>query len=491
MDAVHELPPESGLQKIHNFFNQFDRFTKIAIFTMVLILMTVPAIIIQQTNLSSKASGTGLLQNGSFEIYKSGQFSSWNFYRQIKSYGTLTQDQTGKIDGNASAKIVSLISKPDSPNLVQLQQAGLDLKPATYVLNFWVKADSIRNIQVVLQQSTSPYLYFMSQIVPTSTTWKQQSITFTLSKSDNNAAIRFYTAQTKGTIWLDNVTLTKIFSTTKVTSAPTKALSAPTPTTTVAPTIKTGLPTPTLVPVRASTPSSAPTPKAVTGTTRPISLVMYGSNSTAVDKRIIAAKPEYLICNTAHNPWEGNCTASKFNSAGIKVFSYITAGYENGYSESIPNDLASNLGYIDSIALSDRDTYGIFLDEVDNYPDVSAYPVKGSAFKLDYLNQISQKVHNKGMKLMCNTGSDNWDDRLMSYCDFLMSTEDYKGAALTASQKKWADRVVILSQNVTDAETAIQYTNKALSLGLHAVYTGPYIGLPVWFETYVAGIPLR
>jgi hypothetical protein len=72
-----------------------------------------------------------------------------------------------------------------------------------------------------------------------------------------------------------------------------------------------------------------------------------------------------------------------------------------------------------------------------------------------------------------------------------MSTEDYQGAALTAPQTKWASRVVVLSEYVTDANTAINYTNKATSLGLLAAYAGPYQGLPTWFETYVAGVPTR
>ena len=195
------------------------------------------------------------------------------------------------------------------------------------------------------------------------------------------------------------------------------------------------------------------------------------------------------IDNTPHGPWGGNCTASKFSAAGIKVFSYITAGYENGYSESIPNDLTSNLNYIDSIAANDTGTYGIFMDEVDSDPNNSPYPSSGAAFKWNYLQQISQEAHNKGLKLMCNTGENTWDDELMDDCDYLMSTEDYQGAALTASQSKWASRVVVLSEYVTDPSTAIEYTNKALSLGLLASYAGPYTGLPSWWTTYITGIP--
>ena len=54
--TVRETPSESSFQKLRNWFNQFDRFTKTSLIAMLLILMTVPVIIAQETNRFSRAA---------------------------------------------------------------------------------------------------------------------------------------------------------------------------------------------------------------------------------------------------------------------------------------------------------------------------------------------------------------------------------------------------------------------------------------------------
>ena len=210
---------------------------------------------------------------------------------------------------------------------------------------------------------------------------------------------------------------------------------------------------------------------------KPINLVFYGTHDTAIDQQIVAAKPMFLIDNTPGGPWGGNCNASYFAGYGIKVFSYIDGGYEGTQARSIPNDLTSNLNYIDAIS-KESGVYGVFVDEV------SAEP---SSPSLNYLSQIYARAKQDGLAVMFNTGEDSWSDSLMQYCDYINSSEEYSGGAMTASQQKWASRTVLLAQNISDAVTAANLTNTAIAKGFLAEYScSTYENLPSFLASYVS-----
>src|SRR4030043_245973 len=128
-----------------------------------------------------------------------------------------------------------------------------------------------------------------------------------------------------------------------------------------------------------------------------INLIYYGSNSSITDQSIINANPKYLVNNSPAGPWRGNANISKFMSAGIKYFEYIDGGYEGTVSQAIPNDLQSNLKYIDAIAKAGA--YGVFVDEVSSFPSTSA---------LNYLKRLSARAHSLGLKVVFNAGVDSW-----------------------------------------------------------------------------------
>jgi hypothetical protein len=223
----------------------------------------------------------------------------------------------------------------------------------------------------------------------------------------------------------------------------------------------------------------APDTGAVATGMRPMNVVFYGTHDAPTDQRIIAAKPLFLYDNTPNGPWHGNCDAAKFAAAGIRVFSYIDGGYEGTQARQIPNDLASNLAFIDAIA-TEAGVYGIFLDEVTDFPDAAS---------LSYVQQIYQRCHARGLALVVNTGVDSWDSALMQYCDFMQSSERWAGASPTSSQAAFAARTFLLSELVTDATTAASLTNLAHGAGFGAHFAGEYNGLQGWFETYVAAVP--
>lgn len=216
----------------------------------------------------------------------------------------------------------------------------------------------------------------------------------------------------------------------------------------------------------------------------PINFVYYANHTTANDNRLIAAKPLLTFDNTPHGPYQvPNPNLLKFQAAGIQVYSYITSGYENGYHEDIPNDLESNLAYIDAMYASDKGIAGIFLDEVSNFPDNPPYNNSGN---WDYLRAISAKCRLLGLKLIFNTGVGTWDDRLMDLCDYMNARENYSGGNLQASEAKWASRTLLLSVSVKDANTAATITKAAIAKGILACYAGPYTSFPTWFEAYIS-----
>ena len=207
-------------------------------------------------------------------------------------------------------------------------------------------------------------------------------------------------------------------------------------------------------------------------TTAPINMIYYGWHNSTVDTQIINAHPEYLVDNSPAGPWRGNASISKFTSAGIKYFEYIDGGYEGTISRFIPNDLQSNLNYINAAAASGA--YGVFVDEVSSNP---------SNASLNYLKQLADRAHSLGLKIVFNSGVNSWSDSLMIYCDFINSSEIWNNQALTASQTKWASRTWLLTQNVTNATTAAYLTNASLSKGIRAHYAcNSYGALPTWLR---------
>jgi hypothetical protein len=212
----------------------------------------------------------------------------------------------------------------------------------------------------------------------------------------------------------------------------------------------------------------------------PVNMIYYGWHDTTVNNSIINAHPQYLVDNSPAGPWKGNASIGSFTSAGIKYFEYIDGGYEGTAAQAIPNDLQSNLNYIDAAA--EAGAYGVFLDEVSNQPNSAS---------INYLSQIYAKAHSLGLKVAFNTGVDSWSDTLMNYCDYMNSSEVWNNGALTASQSKWASRTWLLSQNITSATTAANLTNAAINKGVNAHYAcTSYGALPSWLGTYVAQISI-
>lgn len=215
--------------------------------------------------------------------------------------------------------------------------------------------------------------------------------------------------------------------------------------------------------------------------------IYYGWHSELVDAAILAGAPYFIVDNSPAGPWQGNASIAKFRNAGIKFLEYLDGGYEGSLPGPIPNDLASNLAYIQKVATAGA--FGIFVDQITSYP-AGANAVNMS--KIEYLNQISQKAHSLGLKVVLNCGTSIWSDQLMDYCDFINSSEIWNNEPLTASQQKWANRVWLLTQGVTTESRAVELTKAALGKGIGAHYScNVYGALPDYYVGYMSQIEIE
>ncbi len=223
----------------------------------------------------------------------------------------------------------------------------------------------------------------------------------------------------------------------------------------------------------------------------------YGGHNSAYDSRLLAIVPEYLIDNTAHGFW-GEYTGSygstsllqnvsRMQAAGMKVIGYTSCGYEGrGSGGGQPLSmftLASVKKQITNMAQLDG-VNGVFIDEVDAYP---------SATQKQYLKELSTLAHSLGIVIWGNTGVNSFDAWFFGDggFDFVHSTEQWTGQALTATQKTYGSRISVAGFKSTYAAAdAVRLTQDAWSKGIRFCYVNnaEYQTIAPWFEQYANSV---
>jgi len=228
-------------------------------------------------------------------------------------------------------------------------------------------------------------------------------------------------------------------------------------------------------------PSPAPPP--ITSGNKKIALVDYHYHNDTVANAdmtaILTAKPDILIDCTPGSLWKGGTLPPKYASANIRVFSYITGGYEGTKYKTSEDNLTTNISRIDAIA-NDKAT-GVFIDEVTFAPDA-----QGKA----YLAALCNEAHIRGLLVILNIGDNFYDDWLYTVADYICSNEAYGGSKPSTSESGFLARTIVLDLNPTaTALSAISITKAAQANGYGWCYvTDGYNALPTWLSTYMAGI---
>lgn len=191
----------------------------------------------------------------------------------------------------------------------------------------------------------------------------------------------------------------------------------------------------------------------------------------------------FVIDNTPGGYWGGQCLPSLYISSGVKIFSYITAGYEGTRYGTTEDALSSNLGRVDAIYADGA--YGVMLDEVDAL-------VASDTAKQNYIAAIYNRCHMHGLKLMLNPGTYSFDTFLVSHSDYIITDEHYNGTRHPSTSEMWRlDSVVVLSLDAADAATAAAITDSARANGFGYSYAcDTYNILPSWLISYTSMITL-
>jgi hypothetical protein len=226
-------------------------------------------------------SGTNLIQNSSFETTGSSWLSPWSFVVGSGAAGSIIQDTSTRSSGTSSARIEVTTAAPTAPWGVQLSQRSLSLAAGTPVtVTFWAKASANREVQVVVQQSSSPYTEYARRSFNLTTSWQQYSFSFTQPVSTSQAMLAFNVAQVTGRTWFDQAALTSggtVALAAEPTPTATLVSASPTPLPTQTPTPTTAPPTPTPTPTTAP-PTQTPTPTSAPPTPTPTTAPLTATN---------------------------------------------------------------------------------------------------------------------------------------------------------------------------------------------------------------------
>jgi hypothetical protein len=147
-----------------------------------------------------------LLQGGSFE--NTDTLDPWYFTVNYPAAGNATIDRTTYSSGHASARIN--VTRADNRNSwnVQFGQSHVAFqKGHTYTITFAAKASANRTGQLDIQLDAYPWTEYLKQNFTLSTNWQQYSYTFTPPTNIANAEFNFNLGQSRGTVWIDNVTV--------------------------------------------------------------------------------------------------------------------------------------------------------------------------------------------------------------------------------------------------------------------------------------------
>ena len=145
-----------------------------------------------------------LLQNRSFE---SGT-TPWVLSKTAPAAGTFTRVTDTKNDGTYSA-LLTITTSSTNGWYVQFVQPNITITSGKkYTIKFWAKASTNRALPFVLQKYAAPYTVYSSSSVNITTAWQQYTTTYQATTSDTNVFLGFNVAQTTGSVWLDNLSLT-------------------------------------------------------------------------------------------------------------------------------------------------------------------------------------------------------------------------------------------------------------------------------------------
>jgi hypothetical protein len=209
-----------------------------------------------------------------------------------------------------------------------------------------------------------------------------------------------------------------------------------------------------------------------------LAMLYYGWHTAGVDAQIIAAKPEILIDNTPAGFWRGNCDFKKFQAAGIRVYSYITAAYDTtrpaNYGGGSAPAVSPAINQALVKALAAEGVYGVFIDE----SNPRATTVNKALYDL---------AKSMGLSVMTNPGMPSINVSAYTVADFVMTDEHYTGRTPSAAEAANLSKTIVIGFGNWTAQQASDYTKSAWAKGFRFSWHEQleYNSLPSWLGEYV------
>jgi glucose/arabinose dehydrogenase len=146
--------------------------------------------------------------NPGFEKTGSGWLSPWRLNVRSPAKAAAVQATKQVAVGKAALRVdVSAAAQDWS---VQILQPGLPVDAGVqHTLSFWARASSGRTIRIAFQQNSSPYKVYFQHSLQITKYWARYTVRFTPTVGDPIAMLNFNLGAKTGSIWLDEVSLTR------------------------------------------------------------------------------------------------------------------------------------------------------------------------------------------------------------------------------------------------------------------------------------------
>lgn len=153
--------------------------------------------------------GENLIENGDFEDPIAYPWDSWANEAEGCA-ATVSRDTTEAVVGTASARIDVTATSGTDWHIEFAQYDRTLEKDVVYDLSFWAKSDAPRPITLSAQKGSPDWRnYGLWRHVTLDTEWREYTVSFQANETVSDSRIQFMVGQVTGTVWLDDVRLTK------------------------------------------------------------------------------------------------------------------------------------------------------------------------------------------------------------------------------------------------------------------------------------------
>ncbi len=254
--------------------------------------------------------------------------------------------------------------------------------------------------------------------------------------------------------------------------------------------------------------------------TKPICVFYYGILDSSTKSRLISRPPAYIVLETKGGSYKrtypSNQDIAELRAAGIKVLSYVNTGEMINFKYAADSPISTRefvLGCISDINVEHCD--GIFFDEggigtlgapggkpchadiTELAPPTDLYGAANSWYNYS-IKDYADYTHTLGMLAFLGTDyreSKYLNQNCFDSFDTILTDEGYPTAdgresgLPQESEIGFTKQCVVISSGISDALTAINYTNLALSNKFAASYHCNNFGsFPSWYEQYYDAI---